>query len=268
MKRLASKKCEPSGGFVDGAEADSNELTSRAGNVHSGSFLRLSMKRDWKLVWFSMLHSGGKFPRGFLFGWLLFLIVSALVIVPYDFALFEVIRRESPAGTRNFVKFLSQAGKFEYLNLIGTFILLGLAHLKNDRWLRRVAMSFFVASALAGISVQIVKPLVGRPRPTQCIEQQIESTDLNGPTLKKRFHSYPSGHTATTVAAVSVLAIAFPRFILACILAGLITAWARISGKSHFPIDTLHGAVLGYLCAYLSTRWLRKSRLRIRSRCS
>jgi undecaprenyl-diphosphatase len=218
----------------------------------------MSMKRDWKVVWLSMLHAVRKSPRGFWLGWLLFLIVSAVLIVPYDFTLFDWIRRESPNGSRHVIKFLGEAGKFEYLNLIGTILLMGLAYLKNDRWLRRVALSFFAASAIAGISVQLVKPLVGRPRPSQVMEKHINSVQIEGPTMQRRYHSYPSGHTATTVAACSVVAIAFPRLLLPCILAALITAWARISGNSHFPIDTLHGAVLGYLCAYLCTRWLKK----------
>lgn len=216
------------------------------------------MKRDWKLVWCSMLHSFRHTPRSFWLGWLLLLIVTAAALVPFDFDLFDLIRKDSPNGSKPVIKFLAEAGKFEYLNLIGTIVLMVLAYVKNDRWLRRVAMSFFAASALAGISVQVVKPLVGRPRPSQVLQEHITTTHLEGPTLTRRFHSYPSGHTATTVAACAVVAIAFPRWIIPCILAVLITAWARISGSSHFPVDTLHGAILGYLCAYVFTRWLKR----------
>ena len=216
------------------------------------------MKRDWKVVWFSMLHAGRKSPRGFWFAWLLFLVVTAAITVPFDFSLFEWIRRDSPEGARPLTKFCAEAGKFEYLNLLGTITLVALAYFRNDRWLRRVAMSFFAASALAGISVQVIKPLVGRPRPSQVLEKHIASTDLNGPTLTRRYHSYPSGHTATTVAACAVVAIAFPRLIIPCILAALVMAWSRVYGKSHFPVDTLHGAVVGYLSAFLCTRWLKK----------
>jgi membrane-associated phospholipid phosphatase len=218
----------------------------------------MSLKRDWKLVWLSTLHSFRMSPRGFWLVWAVFLIVSAAILAPFDFVLFEKIRAGSPQGSRHLTDFFAQAGKFEYINLIGTILLMGLAYATNNRWMRRVAMSFFLASALAGISVQVVKPLVGRPRPSQCLDEKIDPFEFRAPTFKRRFHSYPSGHTTTTVAACSVVAIAFPRLLVPCVILGLAMAWARIAGISHFPTDTLHGAVIGFLCAYLCTRWLKK----------
>lgn len=218
----------------------------------------MSLKRDWKLVWLSTLHALRGTSRRFWLAWLVFLILSAALLAPFDYELFEHIHRESQPGFRPLGNFFAEAGKFEYINLIGTILLAVLAYAANSRWLRRVAISFLLASALAGISVQVIKPLVGRPRPSQCLDANISEFDFQPPTFKRRFHSYPSGHTTTTVAACSVVAIAFPRLLVPCLLLGLAMALARISTVSHFPTDTLHGAVLGFLCAYLCTRWLKK----------
>jgi membrane-associated phospholipid phosphatase len=216
----------------------------------------MSAISDWNLVSRSIVLSVRSLQLRFWLFWGLFLGATAMIASPFDFIMFEWVKSGQSKEAGMLAGFLDQIGKNAYINLVGVVILSALAILWKCRRMRRVAMSFFLASLLSGISVQIIKPLVGRPRPSECLEKQIDSTRLSGPTFRNRLHSYPSGHTATTAAGCAVLAIFFPRLLVPCVSLAIAMAWSRIYAQSHFPLDTLHGALIGYLCAFLSTRWL------------
>lgn len=128
-------------------------------------------------------------------------------------------------------------------------------------WLRgrwRSAIALIVAYAVTDATVAVVKLAVERPRP------EANLTDAGG-------FSFPSGHSAMSMAVYGCLAFAlaracrgFPR--VACALAGaaLVVAigLSRIYLGVHYPSDVLAGWVTG--AAIVTATWLLAGRLRAR----
>ena len=215
-------------------------------------------KHDWKHISHTSYTAFKALPLWFWLVFLAFLGVSVAILLPRELMILEIVRRDSPSWSAPGLKFLSTIGEFHYLNLIGTLVLLAWGYLAKSQRIQRIGLSFLLAGILAGMTVQVVKPLVGRPRPSHCVSSHLGPLDFAGPTLNRRFYSYPSGHTATTVAACTVVAIGFPRLIVPCILLSLGMAWSRMFQNAHFPIDTVHGAGLGLIFGYVSMSWARQ----------
>jgi undecaprenyl-diphosphatase len=218
----------------------------------------MPLKHDWKYVSHTTYRAFKAMPLWFWMVFLAFLGVSVAILLPRELMILKIVRHDSPSWSASGLKFLSTVGEFHYLNLIGTFLLLVWGFLAKSQRIQRIGLSFLLAGILAGVTVQVVKPLVGRPRPSHCFSRNLGPLDFAGPTLNRRFYSYPSGHTATTVAACTVVAIGFPRLIVPCILLSLGMAWSRMFQNAHFPIDTVHGGGLGLIFGYVSMGWTRQ----------
>ena len=219
---------------------------------------RMALKHDWNHISHATYRAFKALPLIFWVVFLVFLGVSAAMLLPSELAILRLVKRDSPGWSVSGLKLLSTIGEFHYLNLIGTFVLMAWGYLAKSQRIQRIGLSFLLAGILAGVTVQVVKPLVGRPRPSHCFSSHLKPLDFAGPTLNRRFYSYPSGHTATTVAACTVVAIGFPRLIIPCILMSVGMAWSRMFQNAHFPIDTVHGAGLGLVFGYLSMGWTRQ----------
>jgi undecaprenyl-diphosphatase len=121
-------------------------------------------------------------------------------------------------------------------------LLLGIGYYFKDPRHYRAGLYGLYAVILAGILVQAVKHLVGRPRP-RLVEKGIET--FAGPTLASGFDSFPSGHSITAFSMAVILSGAYPRWrVLFYSLAALI-ALSRVYLGAHFPSDVFAGAVLG-----------------------
>ncbi|MGD0281543.1 MAG: phosphatase PAP2 family protein [Dissulfurispiraceae bacterium] len=101
---------------------------------------------------------------------------------------------------------------------------------------KALMLSFFAA----GISVQLVKHLIGRARP-----RITESLVIVGPSLKGGYDSLPSGHSAVVFCFAYILAQQFPRFRIMFFCIAAIIGLMRVVDLSHFPSDVVAGAVLG-----------------------
>ncbi len=117
---------------------------------------------------------------------------------------------------------------------------------------RRAAAPLFVclaAFAVAGLTNNLLKRTIDRPRPVDFFAQQGEagrptpSVHVVGAPLHGR--AFPSGHTNMAFAGATLLtALRGRRFWLAFVGAGLV-GWTRIYLAAHFPLDVLAGAVIG-----------------------
>ncbi len=142
----------------------------------------------------------------------------------------------NPAG-EGFGLFMNSAGGA----IIGTYVipvLILLALLwRRKRW----SAVYFLASALgATIVVQIIKNVVGRPRPGANL-------------VNADFGSFPSGHTSHAAVLAIVAFVFLPRLWVA--IAG--SSWVILMGFSrnyvgaHWLSDTVAGALLGAAVAIL-----------------
>lgn len=136
-----------------------------------------------------------------------------------------------------FFPFLSRIGN------AGAVWLMIAIYLGNSRKTRNYAFMLFFSLALAHIISQILKPLIGRPRPF--ITYPVDSLLIHTPGG----YSCPSGHSASSFAAATVLWIFNNCLGLAALTLALMIAFSRIFLFVHYPSDTMIGSILGVLCA-------------------
>ncbi len=130
---------------------------------------------------------------------------------------------------------------------------------------REPALAFLYAFLISGIIVQVVKKVIVSPRPKLFFEPGRYSHFIEGVTHGGNA-SFPSGHTASAFALVTVAAILIknkktqPVLLLLAILEG----YSRIYLAQHFLLDVIIGGVIGVLSAFPSlylaenTKYLKK----------
>jgi membrane-associated phospholipid phosphatase len=75
------------------------------------------------------------------------------------------------------------------------------------------------------------------------------------------FRSFPSGHTMTAFALATVLAVLFPKkwFVVVVFAWAALISFSRVYLCQHFYVDTVWGALFGYLSGFLAvlliSRW-------------
>lgn len=138
------------------------------------------------------------------------------------------------------MRFISMLGNGGIL-----WIIIGLV-LAIDPKHRKMAWVLFLALGIEFLLCNVLlKNLFAMPRPC----------DLNPSVAllipKPQDYSFPSGHTASSFAAVTVLYLmGVKRWYWALVPAGLI-AFSRMYLDVHFPIDILGGIFVGILCGFL-----------------
>lgn len=122
---------------------------------------------------------------------------------------------------------------------------------------RSLGVALGIALLLTQIAGNLViKPLIERPRPSWL--------DPTVPLLidNPQDFSFPSGHTASSLAAATVLVLNRYRYRWAFAALALAIAGSRLYHFVHFPTDVLAGALLGIVMAVFVTmcyrRWLRQ----------
>ncbi len=109
---------------------------------------------------------------------------------------------------------------------------------------RHFAFMLFFSIALAHLISQILKPVIARPRPFMTYPGHPLLIHTPGG------YSCPSGHSASSFAAATILCVAGRNFGLAAFFLAVAIAFSRIFLFVHYPSDTLIGAALGVLCAF------------------
>ena len=74
--------------------------------------------------------------------------------------------------------------------------------------------------------------------------------------------SFPSGHSATSFAAATMLSFAFPKFAPVLLILAAAVAYSRVYVGVHYPVDIIGGAALGALVAFLLRAVLQARRAR------
>ena len=188
--------------------------------------------------------------------WLV-ILAGAAVLVLASFYLDDATRlwvtEHQNAGARVFMRAVSQYGDWPEHVALGV-ILLTLAWTRGSKPWIRIFAAMIVACALAGIGARAVKIATGRPRPNV----QIES-GWKGPRLSSRFNSFPSGHTAASIAFFATLVFGGWRIAAGLLFIPLLIAFSRLYVGAHYLSDAVVGAVIGVLAAYWVAQWMRLS---------
>ncbi len=115
-----------------------------------------------------------------------------------------------------------------------------------DQSFQDIGKSLFIGLVASGISVQIIKHLIGRARP-----RISDSLIIIGPSRRGGYDSFPSGHSAMAFCLAAILSRYNPRCWILFYIFAVLEGLARVDGTSHFPADVLAGVIVGTVVAKL-----------------
>jgi membrane-associated phospholipid phosphatase len=180
---------------------------------------------------------------------LFFSALSVAILVVIGFKLHEL---DMPVArfVRSFdINAVNRIG--DSVALIGQGVLIGVVFAflalagwwwKQDRW-KETGLRGLVALFAVTVTVQLLKHLIGRPRPRFAHGDDV----MFGPSLTSGLDSFPSGHTINAFAAGAVLTRFFPHLGVFLFLVGGLVGISRVVRGSHFLTDVYTGAIAGLL---------------------
>ena len=107
----------------------------------------------------------------------------------------------------------------------------------------RIPALLFASIALSGIVVDLLKVIVGRPRPKLLFASGAYEFSWIG--LGADHWSFPSGHAATAAALAAALWCLWPRPLLLYAVAAALVAASRVVMGAHYLSDVIMGAFIG-----------------------
>lgn len=116
------------------------------------------------------------------------------------------------------------------------------------------AAFIFVAIAIPGIFINIVKQLVGRGRPRTFDE--FGAYVFSPFEFTHHFQSFPSGHATTAGSLGMIVALYYPAFRRPTLVIAGFLAFARVPANAHYLSDVMTGYLIGSLATLLFARWL------------
>jgi lipid A 4'-phosphatase len=113
---------------------------------------------------------------------------------------------------------------------------------------------FFAAIAASGLTVDLLKIVVGRTRPKLLFADGIYDFGWFG--LRADDWSWPSGHAATAAAVVTALWCLWPRPLYLYVAAAALVAFSRVVTGAHYLSDVIAGAAIAVVVTRGVAFWL------------
>ena len=126
---------------------------------------------------------------------------------------------------------------------------------RNSR-LARSGASMLVAVGAADLSKRLTKALVRRTRPHVLLDEHRYDADAGG-SERKPEQSFPSGHTACSIAAARALSRDYPPAGAVAGVAASAIGVSRVVKGAHWPLDVIGGAIIGLAAEALSRSLVR-----------
>ncbi len=166
---------------------------------------------------------------------------------PLDHDILEILAplMNSSAGDV-WAKIAARAGNGGIQALTVALFLLAGWHLQKEK-IKRCTCSCLAALLLSGILVQLFKFTVGRGRPGIALS----AWSFRPWTSSNNWHSFPSGHAASSFSIAAVFTAFYPRLWWLWYGVASFIGVGRVVRESHFPTDVVAGALLGSLCGGL-----------------
>ncbi len=120
----------------------------------------------------------------------------------------------------------------------------------------------FTATLLTGFLTQLIKHIVGRPRPNYSLENG--SFGFEFFSFESSLHSFPSGHTSTIFIAALTLSMLTPKIKIYYIFFGLIVGLSRVIVGAHFFSDVIGGIIIAIIGLKLTLLIFKKFKIESR----
>ena len=163
----------------------------------------------------------------------------AFFTVPHDKAWVSATRASLPDG-REFAKSVSFWGDFPFIGLIPGLGLFLIGTRRSRLKLARFGLALLLASSTAGLTTNLLRNSLGRPRPMANLPD-----GLYGPSIKYKFHGSPSGHAGAAFGAATFVAVALPPLAIPALGTATAIGWSRVYLRAHHPTDVAFGAFFG-----------------------
>ena len=203
-------------------------------------------------------------------------VIGSFGIVLMSFAVFDypvgVMSGELSMTVRDYGAFVTHFGNSGWI-LVTAFLvfMIGLAaagpihgrqiHLRaRGVFLAQAAGFVFASIAFSGIAVNLLKRIIGRPRPSM-LYQNIGPFDFHLFEFHSKFASFPSGHSATTAALFTAAAFFLPRYRVLFFSIAICLAMSRAIVGAHYPSDVFAGLAFGTWCTYLIAIFFSRYRM-------
>ena len=121
----------------------------------------------------------------------------------------------------------------------------GLIQIEKQKKISNFFISSFFYILVVGIVTQVLKHIVGRPRPNHTNFE--DSFGFNFFTFDSNFHSFPSGHSSTIFIVCFVLVATFPKLKYFFYFLASVIALSRVVVGAHFFTDIVAGAILALI---------------------
>jgi membrane-associated phospholipid phosphatase len=159
---------------------------------------------------------------------------------PCDVKVHHWLTDQRIESVRMFAQYASKWGDYTTGTVI---IVVGLwvagAVFKRRTW-RTAAIACLLAASFAGLVINPARAVFGRPRPNTEVKD-----GFTGPNLSKKYNSFPSGHSGTSVATATALAVAVPSVGIPALAGAAVVCWSRMYVREHYLTDVIVGASLG-----------------------
>jgi membrane-associated phospholipid phosphatase len=118
---------------------------------------------------------------------------------------------------------------------------------------RYLSFIIFISFATSGIAAQVLKAFISEARPALLLEKSGYPYFIENVTLHN-FHSFPSGHSATIFALVSIIAFANrdKKYAIPLLLLGALVGYSRMYLGQHFMVDVTVGSLIGIIFSIIS----------------
>jgi membrane-associated phospholipid phosphatase len=174
---------------------------------------------------------------------LFFSFIIGIGLFRYDRQMYDTITFSCSNEIREWIHFYSDLGDFPVSGLLISVVLYLVGSVFNKKHWCILAISIFLASSVAGLSVKPGKYLLGRPRPG------VEMTDrfyfFQKENWQNDHHSFPSGHSATAMAFGVTMAVAVPPLAVPSIVFSISIGYSRILLERHHFSDVFVGGMIG-----------------------
>lgn len=184
--------------------------------------------------------------RATFFCWLIGIAIAAIAIGAafyLDDTVWHFILEHQNSALRSFMRNVSRFGDWPFHVALG-LLLLGIAWRRGNKEWTRIFLSMLLAMAIAGIAGDVIKRTIPSARPS--VKSELR---WGGPRFNTKYHSFPSGHVAASMAFFGVLIFARRRIGLACLPIPILIGLSRMYIGAHYLADVVCAAVLGILCA-------------------